>query len=146
SGGLGSGTHHTLAGSRFFGSRFLGPSVNRFSCHALLFGIFVSLFASLPYAPEKEFPEHVLRHFGIVAESRIPLPAPTKDWLWTESVKEFFCSDIPRGGRERDSRKTIVSGKRKITIRTKTPISSNRSFWKVPSGSSTKKLEPGFQE
>src|SRR5205807_10385438 len=99
------------------------------SSHDLLFGIWINLFASLPYAPEKEFPEHVLRHFGIVAESRIPLPAPTKDWLWTESVKEFFCSDIPPGGgREKDSRKTIVSRKRKITIRTKTPRSSNRSF------------------
>src|SRR2546422_5912356 len=64
---------------------------------------------------------------------RILLPAPTKDWLWTESVKEFFCSDIPPGGgREKDSRKTIVSRKRKITIRTKTPRSSNRSFPKVP--------------
>src|SRR5439155_9956140 len=51
---------------------------------------------------------------------RILLPAPIKDWLWTESVKEFFCSDIPPGGgRGRDNRKTIVSRKRKITIRTK---------------------------
>ncbi len=30
-----------------------------------------------------------------------------------ESVKEFFCSDIPRGGREIDNRKTIVNRKRK---------------------------------
>src|SRR5437667_2669670 len=77
---------------------------------------------------------------------RIPLPAPTKDWLWTESVKEFFVLTYPRGVREKDSRKTIVSRKRKITIRTKRPRSLNRSFWKVPRGSSTKKPEPSFQD
>jgi hypothetical protein len=30
-----------------------------------------------------------------------------------ESVKDFFCFDIPPGGREKDSRKTIVNRKRK---------------------------------
>jgi len=33
--------------------------------------------------------------------------------LYFESVKEFFCFDIPRGGREIDNRKRIVSRKRK---------------------------------
>jgi len=47
---------------RPFGEQFLWASVDRFPCHAHLLGIHVSLFASLPDAPETESLEHVLRH------------------------------------------------------------------------------------
>jgi len=33
--------------------------------------------------------------------------------LNSESVKDFLCNDLPRGGREIDNRKRIVSRKRK---------------------------------
>ena len=41
--------------SKLVGSQFLGLSVDCFSCPALFLANWISLFASLPSAPEKEF-------------------------------------------------------------------------------------------
>jgi len=48
---------------------------------------------------------------GMTERPRVQIPPGPPDGR--ESVKDFFCFDIPPGGREKDNRKIIVNRKRK---------------------------------